>query len=136
MRITAAEVSRRWKIDKSKVSRALNSGDLTADRGPNGRGWAIEVAEAERWVSSLSEKPVRGKSDRSATPVATPNENTVELIELRAEVQSLRKMNEMLEADKEDWKQQAKNAQQLLLSDQRTDKKSGLLSRLFGSSES
>lgn len=135
MKIPAAEITRRWGIDKSKVSRALKNGDLSGDKGVNGRGWAIDVSEAQRWVDTLTEKPVRGKKGGSATPVATPDESLVELVELKAEVKALRQINEMLEADKEDWKQQAKNAQQLLLTDGRP-KKAGLMSRLFGGKDS
>lgn len=131
-KISAAEVSRKWNIDKSKVSRALKNGELSGDKGPNGRGYAIEVSEAERWATSLKSLSVRGQIAGSATPsdtpAAPPDETFKELIELRAEVKMQRKLIETLETDKEDWKNQAKH---LLLTDQRAPKQ-GLWSRILG----
>lgn len=115
-KISAAEVCRQFKIDKSKVSRALKNGELSGLRNKNGQGWQIEVSEAERWASSLVRRSHATETVGSSTPSATP-----ETAVLEEQVRGLREMLDMMKAnearliqERDDWKDQAKASQRLL----------------------
>lgn len=133
-KITAGEVCRHFKIDKSKVSRALKSGDLSGTKNKNGQGWQIEVSEAERWAQSL----VRRSSASETVGSSTPTETSAETRVLEEQVRGLREMLDLMKTnearliqDRDDWKDQAKSSQRLL-EDHTTKANKSLLDRISG----
>lgn len=99
-KISAAEITRRWDIDKSKISRALKKGEISGEKGPNGRGYSIEISEAERWIKTL-------RQTNRANFEYKKSSSSDELATLRAEITAQERVIAELRHQKDDWKNYA-----------------------------
>jgi|LUMW01.1.fsa_nt_gb hypothetical protein len=134
MKLSLNAAAKHYKISKSTLSEALNSGRLSAAKDARGR-WQIDPSEMDRvFPLNTSERTKHRNPNTEANP-----KNHHEIEALNAKVAMLEQMveaeqarNEDLRADRDEWRKQA---QTLAITQERPAAPTtgtGFLARLFG----
>jgi hypothetical protein len=100
-KLSAAEVCRRFKVNKTRISRALSSGEILGEQNPNRPGWLIDIAEAKRWVRTLP------KAEDQSAHSPGMSEATVALRVLEGQILLLRELLEEAKQDRDRWRELA-----------------------------
>jgi len=137
MVLSLSKAAREGKVAKTTLQRALENGDISATKSERGR-WQIDESELGRWLTSRStERSEPVFENRSGTPSGTPEKTGDPELEKRDfMIERLELEIEKLEAERDDWKDQAK---MLLLNppplrSRRPQGIKGFLQRVWGSS--
>ena len=128
MKLSLNAAAKHYKISKSTLSEALNSGRLSAAKDARGR-WQIDPSEMDRvFPLNTSERTKHRNPNTEANP-----KNHHEIEALNAKVAMLEQMVEREREHADEWRKQAQN---LALTHDRSpapsSSKPGLLQRLFG----
>lgn len=93
MKLTLGQAAKAAKRSKGTLSKALNSGAMSAEKDDSGR-WQIDPSELSRWMSA---NPVSGTLENQAETHLEPYGNSA----LSVEVKMLREQIETMTAERE-----------------------------------
>ena len=102
MKLTLGQAAKTAKKAKGTLSKALNRGELSAQKDDNGR-WCIDPSELSRWMNGKPFPSVH--KNRSETPsvngLETGGNGSLEQLRRDIEVKMLREQIETLNAERE-----------------------------------
>ena len=137
MKLSLNKAAQHYKISKSTLSEALNTGRISATKDARGR-WEIDPSEMDRVFPLNSEKPSQDRNPNPEQNTQTNAETLIEIARLRAELDAEKRLSSSMADQVEDLRSRLDKSDEerrgltAALTDQRPKERGGVFSNLFG----